>query len=225
MKMAPVPAKTCGPGEEEYETLVDRGRMARQGLDRVQWELGDLAAEVVVKYGTESLQEYARAIGLDYGTLLNYRRVSKRFPFSRRREDVSWSHHERAAALTPDAADALLLQAAAEVWSVRRFSAKVEAERIRESWQADRERVNQIVSQRAATPNSSRWANDLAEASRLCEIVRELACMRLSPSEVASLVFGEQAVQLERHLERGHRWLREFVRVRRQRGPGIEEQP
>ena len=39
---------------------------------------------------------------LAYGTLANYKYVCAKIPFSRRREQVSFSHHKEVASLTPD---------------------------------------------------------------------------------------------------------------------------
>lgn len=83
----------------------------------VQWLLGDWSV-----YGNEKFGErYSRAskiTGYDPQTLMNMVYVASRFPISRRRENLSWSHHEALAALEPDEQDSWLDQAEGHRWSV-----------------------------------------------------------------------------------------------------------
>jgi hypothetical protein len=83
----------------------------------IQWLLGDWIA-----YGNERFGErYARAskiTGYDPQTLMNMVYVASRFEISRRRENLSWSHHETIAALDHDDQDRWLDQAEANRWSV-----------------------------------------------------------------------------------------------------------
>jgi hypothetical protein len=83
----------------------------------VQWLLGDW-----ITYGNERFGErYARAsriTGYDPQTLMNMVYVASRFPISRRRENLSWSHHEALAALDPSEQDGWLDQADEHRWSV-----------------------------------------------------------------------------------------------------------
>ncbi len=83
----------------------------------VQWLLGDW-----IVYGNERFGErYSRAskiTGYDPQTLMNMVYVASRFPVSRRRENLSWSHHETLAALEPDEQDSWLDQAEGHRWAV-----------------------------------------------------------------------------------------------------------
>lgn len=83
----------------------------------VQWLLGDWIA-----YGNEKFGErYSRAskiTGYDTQTLMNMVYVASRFSNSRRREALSWSHHETLAALDPDEQDRWLDEAVRHRWSV-----------------------------------------------------------------------------------------------------------
>ncbi len=83
----------------------------------IQWLLGDWIA-----YGNERFGErYARAskiTGYDSQTLMNMVYVASRFEISRRRENLSWSHHETIAALDHHEQDRWLDQAQANRWSV-----------------------------------------------------------------------------------------------------------
>lgn len=83
----------------------------------IQWLIGDWIA-----YGNERFGErYARAskiTGYDPQTLMNMVYVASRFDFSRRRENLSWSHHETLAALAPDEQEGWLDRAEQHRWSV-----------------------------------------------------------------------------------------------------------
>jgi hypothetical protein len=83
----------------------------------VQWLLGDWIAYGNQKFG----ERYARAskiTGYDTQTLMNMVYVASHFPTSRRRENLSWSHHEALAALSPDEQDHWLDEAGRHRWSV-----------------------------------------------------------------------------------------------------------
>jgi hypothetical protein len=68
------------------------------------WWLGDW-----IRYGNAKFGErYSRATkitGYDAQTLMNMVYVASHFEFSRRRENLSWSHHETVASLDPDEQD------------------------------------------------------------------------------------------------------------------------
>jgi hypothetical protein len=89
------------------------GAMGRCG----QWGLGDW-----IRYGNAKFGErYARAAsitGYDVQTLMNMVYVASRFEISRRRENLSWSHHETLAALEPEEQDHWLDQAVTKRLSV-----------------------------------------------------------------------------------------------------------
>ncbi|HWA53240.1 MAG TPA: hypothetical protein VG816_03620 [Solirubrobacterales bacterium] len=83
----------------------------------IQWLLGDWIAYGNRKFG----ERYARASkisGYDPQTLMNMVYVATRFAVSRRRENLSWSHHETLAALDPEEQDRWLDQATQHRWSV-----------------------------------------------------------------------------------------------------------
>jgi len=76
------------------------GAMGRCG----QWALGDWIRYGNAKFG-ERYARAARITGYDSQTLMNMVYVSSRFDISRRRENISWSHHEAVAALECDQQD------------------------------------------------------------------------------------------------------------------------
>lgn len=102
-----------GTSFDEWRTIMHAiARMRKAG----QWWIGDGLNFGERKYG----EVYAQAIdelGLDYQTLADEAWVARAFDFSRRRENLSWSHHREVAALPPAEADAWLDTAEAEGWS------------------------------------------------------------------------------------------------------------
>ena len=83
----------------------------------IQWLLGDWIAYGNTKFG----ERYARAAkitGYDTQTLMNMVYVASRFEISRRRENLSWSHHETLAALDEEEQNHWLDQAQVNRWSI-----------------------------------------------------------------------------------------------------------
>jgi hypothetical protein len=82
-----------------------------------QWWLGDW-----IRYGNARFGErYARAAaitGYDSQTLMNMVSIASKFEVSRRRENLSWSHHETVAALPVEEQERWLDHAGAERLSV-----------------------------------------------------------------------------------------------------------
>jgi hypothetical protein len=82
-----------------------------------QWWLGDW-----IRYGNERFGErYTRAVkltGYDVQSLMNMVYVASRFDISRRRENLSWSHHSAVASLELDSQEQWLSRAVADKLSV-----------------------------------------------------------------------------------------------------------
>lgn len=97
----------------------------------VQWLLGDWIAYGNDKFG-ERYSRASRITGYDPQTLMNMVYVASRFSVSRRRENLSWSHHEALAALEPEEQDSWLDQAAEHRWSVSDLRAMLRLSRKRE---------------------------------------------------------------------------------------------
>lgn len=76
------------------------GAMGRCG----QWGLGDWIQYGNAKFG-ERYVRAARITGYDVQTLMNIVYVASKFEISRRRENLSWSHHETVASLDADEQD------------------------------------------------------------------------------------------------------------------------
>jgi hypothetical protein len=82
-----------------------------------QWGLGDWIRYGNTKFG-EKYTRVAKITGYDAQTLTNMVYVASKFEISRRREDLSWSHHETLASLDRDEQDHWLDRAVSEKLSV-----------------------------------------------------------------------------------------------------------
>lgn len=94
----------------------------------IQWLLGDWIAYGNAKFG-ERYARVAKITGYDTQTLMNMVYVASRFSVSRRREMLSWSHHETLAALDSKEQDHWLDKAATHRWSVADLRMMVRASR------------------------------------------------------------------------------------------------
>jgi hypothetical protein len=82
-----------------------------------QWWLGDWLRYGTAKWG-ERYVEAAKITGYDVRSLANMASLAGCFEMSRRRDNLTWSHHAVVAALDPDEQDTWLDMAAAERLSV-----------------------------------------------------------------------------------------------------------
>lgn len=101
------------------------GAMGRCG----QWGVGDWLQYGNIRFG-ERYARAARITGYDVQTLMNMVYVASRFEISRRRENLSWSHHETLASLESDAQDDWLDKAAARRLSVADLRAELRSARL-----------------------------------------------------------------------------------------------
>lgn len=96
-----------------------------QAVNRsVMWWIGDWLRYGERRYG----ETYAQGIeetGRTYQGLADAKYVAERFEVSRRRENLSWSHHREVASLDPVDADAALDAAEREDWSKRELRSEV----------------------------------------------------------------------------------------------------
>jgi hypothetical protein len=105
------------PREIDARTWASAGRRFGAVGRGIQWLLGDWIAYGNSRFG----ERYARAskiTGYDTQTLMNMVYVASRFPVSRRRENLSWSHHEALAAHSEEEQERWLDGASANRWSV-----------------------------------------------------------------------------------------------------------
>ncbi len=93
-----------------------------------QWWLGDWISYGNARFG----ERYTRAVkltGYDVQSLMNMVYVASRFDISRRRENLSWSHHATVAALDLASQDHWLARAGADKLSVADLRAELRGRR------------------------------------------------------------------------------------------------
>jgi hypothetical protein len=94
-----------------------------------QWWVGDWIRYGDAKYG-EKYSRASKLTGYDVQTLTNYVYVATRFAdIARRRETLSWSHHEAVAALEPAKQDNWLTVADGLKWAVNDLRCELRAHR------------------------------------------------------------------------------------------------
>lgn len=74
-----------------YEDFLSRGKEVLAIQESSQWELGDLACGVEAKYKEDRLGQFARDLGVNAKTLMNYRAIARAYPRSSRRRELSFS--------------------------------------------------------------------------------------------------------------------------------------
>ncbi|HEX7278311.1 MAG TPA: hypothetical protein VF255_01690 [Solirubrobacterales bacterium] len=116
----------------------------------IQWVIGDWLAYGNARFG----ERYARAskiTGYDRQTLMNMVYVASRFEISRRREKLSWSHHEALASLPPIRQDYWLDLVLENRWSVADLRTMLRRFRLSDG---EREEVKVIPPEDAVEPVS-----------------------------------------------------------------------
>jgi hypothetical protein len=124
----------------EYADWVAAGRRMGAVGRASQWWIGDW-----VRFGTSTwgkkYTEAAKITGYDQQSLRNLAWVASRFDLSRRRDNLSWTHHAEVAALAPDQQDEWL-DRATEL-SLSAADLRVELRGARRGAQADPEAVEE----------------------------------------------------------------------------------
>lgn len=121
-----------------YDQWLHIGTVLGRTTRAVQWWVGDWLAHGEHKWGEKYAQGEART-GIDEKTLQNYNFVSRGVQNSRRRENLSWSHHREIASLPPADQDRLLDKAQTEKWSKLRLRHEINREQIERKDYADLE--------------------------------------------------------------------------------------
>ena len=104
---------------DEGREIVKRERELDGARDSLAWQMGDWAVDRETSYG--DMVRLAAELDIPVGTLKNRASVARRIEPSRRRDDLSWSHHAEVAKLDPGEAEATLSEAALYSWSVDRL--------------------------------------------------------------------------------------------------------
>ena len=165
---------------EEWERI---GSCLLAITGRVRWWLGDWLVFGERRYG----DAYAQAIdmtGLAYQTLANVMSVSGRVESSRRKENLSWSHHEVVAKLSADEQSEWLEKVEVESWTVKELR---EAIRLAKEGPAE---LDSPVVIRLARDSLRNWYERYAD--------------RVSPPERVRLM-NEIVIEVERDVSKGTR--------------------
>lgn len=114
------------PKRIAFDKWVRIGDYLSRALSSSTWCLGDWLV-----YGEASFNgRYRDAIeltSLDYQTLRNHAWVARRFPMSRRRDTLSFTHHAEVASLSEPEQDFWLRKAEESGWSAKRLRREVKA--------------------------------------------------------------------------------------------------
>lgn len=137
------------------ETL---GRFANSSA----WWVGDWLSYGQWEYGRK-YEEAAAQTGLDLQTLMNYASVAARVDFSRRREVLSFSHHEAVVALAPSEQERWLDRAEREGLSSKQLREAIKASRaVPAGPPSDVEQLRLVF----PTDRVERWKHAAAEAGQ-----------------------------------------------------------
>lgn len=111
-------------GEPTFEQYLELAKYLRHVEAAVHWLIGDMLVQAEAKWG-QRYEQIMDETGFEYGTCANDKMVSKGVDFSRRREKLSWTHHQAVAGLEPLDQDNLLQTAETCGWSVKDLRAHI----------------------------------------------------------------------------------------------------
>lgn len=112
-----------------FPEWVQLGRSLTEVGDSMAWWVGDWIEQGTVVYGGK-YEAALEVMPLEQATLRVYALVARRFAeSSRRREDLSFTHHQYVAALEPAVADEWLARAASAEWSAHELREQLRAAR------------------------------------------------------------------------------------------------
>lgn len=131
------------PGMDLVDWLHQGKRLGSIGRGAAWW-IGDWVNYGNARFG-EKYTRASRTTGYDIQSLMNMAYVASRFEISRRRENLSWSHHAEVAALPPEQQGHWLELAAEKRMSVRCLRDELRA------WRARRAAAESESEQVAAT--------------------------------------------------------------------------
>lgn len=112
-----------------FDEWVQLGRQLTEVGDSMAWWVGDWIEQGTVVYGGK-YEEALKVMSLEYDTLRNYALVARRFAeLSRRRDNLSFGHHQVVASLDAVDADLWLDRATEQRWSVHDLREHLRASR------------------------------------------------------------------------------------------------
>lgn len=125
-------------GTPTFKQWEHVGKFINRSAQAVQFWRGDW-----LNYGEHTYDQWSQYFSEDesaYQTLANEKWVASKIPFSRRRENLSWSHHAEVADLEPEDQEAMLSKAETEKLSrasfrkiVRAYKLKLDLQELSES--------------------------------------------------------------------------------------------
>lgn len=117
------------PLGREFETATTMEQWAEIGnsiyrdAESLQWVLADWAAFGEKHWG--ALKEFCEGHGMNYGTLRNYAFIATNVEMSRRRDNLSFGHHQEVAPLQPEQQTHWLTKASVNHWSVAELRRRI----------------------------------------------------------------------------------------------------
>jgi hypothetical protein len=112
------------PKDQAFEDWLKVGRELATANKVLNWWIGDWWAAGSHRYGERAKVAAHGIFGREFSTLASMASVCRSFETCRRRQHLSFTHHQEVAALSPATADALLDRAEREGWSVRDLRAE-----------------------------------------------------------------------------------------------------
>lgn len=109
---------------DEWMTLWDLLNNIKSAM---QWLIGDWLAYGMDRQWGSTYEDFAEMTGYTTASLYNLTWVCQNVHFSRRRENLSFGHHQLVAGLTPADQDRWLEQADAHRWSIRQMKREMAA--------------------------------------------------------------------------------------------------
>jgi hypothetical protein len=115
------------PDTLPFDDWVSVGRRLCQGQHAINWHIGDWWAFGDHRYGERAKVAAERIFGYEFQSLADMASVSRAFETSRRREQVSFTHHREVASLPAEEADAILSRVVRDGLSTRDVRREVQA--------------------------------------------------------------------------------------------------
>lgn len=115
-------------GKLTYDDWEQALAFARKAESCAMWWVGDLLNYGETNYG-DTYTQAMEASGLEYQTVANAKYVAGQVEFSRRRENLSFSHHDAVASLPPKEQNRWLAKAERENWTRTELRARLRQEK------------------------------------------------------------------------------------------------
>jgi hypothetical protein len=118
------PSHLVIPKEATQEQFLKVGEILFALEGSIQWLIGDWLVGIDIRYG-RTYDEMSQVFDRSEKTLQNWKSVAARVEPSRRRESLSFGHHEAIASMEPSEQEAWLARAAESNWSVTQLRREI----------------------------------------------------------------------------------------------------